>query len=54
MESLEHIKNLLNKQNQQHLLKFYDEISPCDQQSLLSEIENFDLPSFSSKFDITY
>ena len=54
MASYESIKTLLEKYNQQHLLNHYSELSAKEQLNLLSEIENVNIPSFTSKLMLSF
>lgn len=45
---METIKELLNKYNQQHLLKFYEELSENEKEQLLKDIETIDFEQMKS------
>jgi len=47
-KDLEHIKNLLKKHNQEHLLAFWAELNPAQKQNLLAQIEELDFSKIDS------
>ena len=48
---LNKIKNIVSKYNQEHLLSFYDELSPLEKDHLLNQIENIDFENILALYE---
>ena len=50
MHDISEIKKHLENNKQSHLLKFYNELSTKEQQSLFNELVHIDFPHISGEF----
>ena len=50
-DKLTKVKNILSKYHQEHLLRFYDEISEKEKNILLNQIETFDFEFITNLYE---